>query len=417
MTAQGAPEGSPERLQETGAAASVDPGPSDVPLIYIIAGEASGDMLGAGLIRALRAETGGRIEVAGIGGERMAVEGLQSLFPIREMAVMGIFEILPKAPKMLGRIRETVADIRGRRPAAVVTIDSKAFTMRVNKRLHALREKTGEGPRLIHWVPPTVWAWRPGRAKVIAGYLDHLLALYPFEPPYFEEHGLATTFVGHPAAVTASGSGKRFKGRYGLPAGAPVLGVFPGSRPGEVKRLLPVFGEVVERLAARYQGLRVVLPTVPVVEEAVRDGTADWRAPVSIVTDHRHKADAFAACTVALAASGTVTLELSLAGVPTVVAYKVNALSAAIARRLVDPEAVVLTNKLMGRRVIPQFLQEDCTADRLTVAIERLFDDPRARAEQGAASEAIRAMLTVGDEDPSVRAAKAVLKVVDETAA
>ena len=402
---------------ESGTVSGAVRGPGgDVPLIYIIAGEASGDALGAGLIRALRAVTGGQIEVAGVGGDRMATEGVQSLFPISEMAVMGIFEILPKAPKLLGRIRETVADIRARKPAAVVTIDSKAFTMRVNKRLHALRAKTGEGPRLIHWVPPTVWAWRPGRAEVIAKYLDHLLALYPFEPPYFEEHGLPTTFVGHPAAVAPDGSGKRFKGRYGLPAGAPVLGVFPGSRPGEVKRLLPIFGDVVDRLAARYQGLRVVLPTVSGVAEAVKAGTANWRAPVSIVTDHRHKADAFAACTVALAASGTVTLELSLAGVPTVVAYRVNGLSAAIARKLVDPEAVVLTNKLVGKRVIPQFLQEDCTADRLTVAIERLFDDPRARAEQGAASEAIRGMLTVNGEDPSLRAAKTVLKVVREEA-
>ncbi len=384
----------------------------DAPLIYIIAGEASGDTLGAGLIRALRAETAGRIAVAGVGGERMAAEGLESLFPISDMAVMGIFEILPKAPKLFGRIRETVADIRARRPAAVVTIDSKAFTMRVNRRLHTLRSKTGEGPKLIHWVPPTVWAWRPGRAKVIAGFLDHLLALYPFEPPYFEAHGLATTFVGHPAAVTAPGDGARFKGRYGLAPGAPVLGVFPGSRPGEVKRLMPVFSEVVDRLAARYQGLRVVLPTVPVVADAVRAGSAGWRVPVSVVTDHRHKADAFAACTVALAASGTVTLELTLAGIPTVVAYRVNALSAAIARRLVDPDAVVLTNKLLDRRVIPQFLQEECTADRLTVAIERLFDDPRARAEQGAASESIRGMLTVGGEDPSVRAAKAVLQAI-----
>jgi lipid-A-disaccharide synthase len=175
---------------------------------------------------------------------------------------------------------------------------------------------------------------------------------------------------------------------------------------------MPVFSEVVDRLAARYLGLRVVLPTVPVVADAVRAGSAGWRVPVSVVTDHRHKADAFAACTVALAASGTVTLELTLAGIPTVVAYRVNALSAAIARRLVDPDAVVLTNKLLDRRVIPQFLQEECTADRLTVAIERLFDDPRARAEQGAASETIRGMLTVGGEDPSVRAAKAVLQAI-----
>jgi lipid-A-disaccharide synthase len=384
---------------------------TDVPLIYVVAGEASGDALGAGLIRALRAETEGAVRIAGIGGDQMAAEGLESLFPISEMAVMGIFEILPRAPKLLGRIKQTVADIQARQPAAVVTIDSKAFTMRVNKRLHAARQP-GEGPKLIHWVPPTVWAWRPGRAKVIAGYLDHLLALFPFEPPYFEQHGLGTTFVGHPAAAAEPGNGARFRGRFGLPAHAPVLGVFPGSRPGEVRRLLPVFSEVVDRLAARYQGLRLVLPTVPVVEELVRAGTAAWRVPTSLITDRTHKADAMAACTAALAASGTVTLELTLAGVPTVVAYKVNAFSAAVARKLVNPDAVVLTNKLMGRRVVPQFLQEDCTPDRLTVALEWLFDDPRARAEQADAGEAVRGMLTVDGENPSVRAAKAVLEVV-----
>ncbi len=386
-------------------------GDDEAPLVYVIAGEASGDALGAGLIRALRAETSGHVRFAGIGGEQMEGEGVRSLFSISEMAVMGIFEILPKVPRLLGRIRQTVSDIQARKPAAVVTIDSKAFTMRVNKRL-AQAPGGDHRAKLIHWVPPTVWAWRPGRAKVIAGFLDRLLTLFPFEPPFFEPYGLATTFVGHPAAVRPAGQGRRFRERYGLPQNAPVLGVFPGSRPGEVKRLLSIFSEVANRLAARYQDLHVVIATVPVVDAAVRDGTRDWRMPVTLVTSPKDKPDAFAACTVALAASGTVTLELSLAGVPTIVAYRVNAFSAMLARRLVDPDAVVLTNKLMGRRVVPQFLQEDCTPDLLTVAAERLFDDPRARAEQTEAGAAIRKMLTVDGEDPSQRAARAVLEEI-----
>lgn len=384
----------------------------DAPLIYLMAGEASGDVLGAGLMRALKTRTDGRVRFAGLGGDAMAAEGLDSVFPISEMAVMGIVEIIPKAPMLLRRVWQTADDAWTRRPLAVVSIDSKAFTMRVQKILHRRRAKAGgEGPKLIHWVPPTVWAWRPGRARSIARHLDHLMTLFPFEPPYFEAHGLETTFVGHPAAGQPAGNGAAFRGRFRLPKGAPVLGVMPGSRPGEVRRLLPVFREVVARLAGRYQSLQVVIPTVPLVAETIREETRNWRAPVTVVEDSRYKYDAFAACTVALAASGTVTLELTLAGVPTVVAYRVNAVSAAIARRLIDPEAIVLTNKLLERRVIPQFIQDDCTPDRLTVAVERLFDDPRARAEQGAASEAVRRLLTADGEDPSMRAAGTVLRV------
>ncbi|EDP63760.1 Lipid-A-disaccharide synthase [alpha proteobacterium BAL199] len=382
------------------------------PLIYLMAGEASGDVLGAGLMRSLRAATGGHVRFAGLGGDAMTAEGLASLFPISQMAVMGIVEILPKAPMLLRRVRQTADDAWDQQPSAVVSIDSKAFTMRVQKRLFQRREKAGGvGPKLIHWVPPTVWAWRPGRAAVIAQHLDHLMTLFPFEPPYFEQHGLETTFVGHPAARQPTGNGAAFRGRFRLPKKAPVLGVMPGSRPGEVKRLMPVFREVVTRLAGRYPSMQVVIPTVPLVADAIRDETRDWRAPVTVVQDAKYKYDAFAACTAALAASGTVTLELTIAGVPTVVAYRVNALSAAIARRLIDPEAIVLTNKLMGRRVVPQFIQDDCTADRLTVAVERLFDDPRARAEQAAASEATRSMLLADGEDPSDRAARTVLDV------
>ena len=236
-------------------------------------------------MRALKDRLDGAIEFHGIGGEAMAAQGLESLFPISDMAVMGIFEILPKAPKMLRRVRETADTAWTLEPDVVISIDSKAFTLRVQKRLFRRRsDSPGWNAKLIHWVPPTVWAWRPGRAKVIAQFLDHLLCLFPFEPPYFEAHGLSTDFVGHPAASVPRGDGDAFRNRFQIPVQSRVLGVLPGSRPGEVRRLLPVFGEAVRRLADRYTDLHVVIPTVSLVEQAVRDGTKEWLCPGS----HRH---------------------------------------------------------------------------------------------------------------------------------
>jgi len=384
------------------------------PLFYIIAGEASGDVLGAGLIRALRALTGGRARFVGVGGERMAEEGLESLFPIAEMAVMGVFEILPHAPRLLRRVRETVKDVIAKAPDTLITIDSQAFTMRVARRLRKCRDNGGAAIPLIHMVAPTVWAWRPGRAKVIARFLDHLLVLFPFEPPYFEPHGLTTSFIGHPAIDQPAGNGPAFRERFWIASDAMVLAVLPGSRPGEVKRLLPVFGETVKRLAARYGKLHVVIPTVSVVADQVEAGVADWTVPVSVVRDVAYKADAFAASDVALATSGTVTLELSLARVPTVVAYRVHPFSVPIGHLLINRDSVVLTNRILGRQILPLFIQSECTPQGLGLAITRLLDDPEARAEQMAAADEVVRRLRAADEPASILAGRAVLKALGQ---
>lgn len=379
------------------------------PLVYIVAGEASGDVLAAGMMQSLKKMTGGKVRFAGVGGDRMAAEGLTSLFPMSEMAVMGVFEVLPHAPKLLRRIGQTVDNILALQPDVLLTVDSKAFTLRVQKRLFKRRAAGQNVPfPLLHMVAPTVWAWRPGRAKTISTFLDELLVLFPFEPQYFEEHGLKTTFVGHPASVQPDGDGSRLRARTRIPPKAPVLGVFPGSRPGEVRRLLPGFGETVRRLAPRYKDLKVLIPTVSGVADMVREGVADWAVQPVILEDPADKYDAFAAMNAALAASGTVTLELALAGVPTVVGYKVNPLSVPIGRMLVNLEAVVLANWILKRSVQPFFMQHNCTPEALTVAVARMFDDTRARADCSRAAMELRAVLGTGDIAPSDRAALAV---------
>ena len=382
---------------------------AEAPLVYIIAGEASGDVLAAGLIQSLKRLTNGKVRFAGVGGERMAAEGVESLFPISEMAVMGVFEILPHAPRLLRRISQTVDDILKRKPDILLTVDSKAFSLRVQKRLRKRRDR-GQAIDfpLVHMVAPTVWAWRPGRAKVISQFLDELLVLFPFEPPYFEEHGLKTVFVGHPASQQPAGDGARLRARLRLSQDAPVLGVLPGSRPGEIKRLLPAFSETVRRLASRYKGLQVLIPTAPGVAEMVRQGTADWPLKPVLLEDSSQKYDAFAAMNVALAASGTVTLELALAGVPTVVGYKVSPLSAPVGRRLVNMDAVVLANWILKRKVQPFYLQERCTPESLTVAVARMFDDSKARDNSALAARDLREALGTGEIPPSDRAAIAV---------
>jgi lipid-A-disaccharide synthase len=378
-------------------------------LIYVIAGEPSGDLLGGRLMAALEARTGGTIRFAGIGGEAMRAEGLDSLFPMAELSVMGLVEVLPRIPNIMRRLDQTMADIARLNPDAVVTIDSWGFTGRVHKRLKA----SGAGAARIHYVAPMVWAWKPNRTKKLAAVLDLLLALLPNEPPWFEKDGLKTLHVGHPVIESGAGNGDglAFRARHHLAADAPLLCVLPGSRTSETGRLLPVFAETLALLARTRPGLVAVVPTVETVADRVCAAAKSWPVPVVVVRGAAEKYDAFAACEAALAASGTVALELALAGLPAVIAYKVSKLSAFVATRFLGLKLkfATLVNIIMDRPVMPELLQDDCTPDRLAAAVGHLLDDADARARQVAdAHEAMR-RLGWGGDSPSARAAEAVL--------
>jgi lipid-A-disaccharide synthase len=379
----------------------------EAPLLFVIAGEPSGDAIGARLMAALKARSKGSVRFAGIGGERMAREGLTSLFPMSDISLFGVAEIIPKIPLVLRRIRETVAAIRRQHPTAVISIDAPGFAFRVQERL-----RPGETVR-IHCVAPTVWAYRPGRARAIARFLDHLLVLLPFEPPYFEAVGLPCTFIGHPVIEEGAerGDGQGFRACHGIPSGAQVLAVLPGSRWSEVSRLLPIFGETLGLLSARFPDLRVVVPVVPAVKEAVRHAIRTWKVPVLLV-DQDAKYDAFAASDAALAASGTVSLELALAGVPMVIGYRINPITAFWVRLLIRVQSVTLANLILGRKLVPEFLQGRCRATMLAVAVGDLLASAERREAQRRGLKEAMGRLGVEGPPPSERAAATILDVI-----
>ncbi|RCK47277.1 lipid-A-disaccharide synthase [Thalassospira profundimaris] len=376
------------------------------PKIMLVAGEASGDQLGGRLMAAIkRQEPGARF--IGVGGPRMEGEGLQSLFPMNEMSVMGLTEVIPHIPHLLKRIAQTADFAKSEKPDAVVTIDAPDFSFRVGKKLK------GKGIPLIHYVAPSVWAWREGRAKKIAGFLDHLLALLPFEPPYFEKEGLPTTFIGHSAVEERhDGNGDRFRANHGLDANKRLLAVLPGSRNSEVKRLLPVFRQVIEAIARKYPDARIVVPTVSKVADTVTEEMKSWPlAPIVVATDQeRH--DAFAAADCALAASGTVSLELAISGVPHVIAYQVNAITGWIAKRLIKIDTVTIVNLVLGRKLIPEFLQENCKAKNIIPVLDALLGDNPTREQQKSGFDEACRMLGFGDRAPSEKAAEQILDII-----
>lgn len=375
------------------------------PLVFLTAGEPSGDYLGARLMAALKRRTDGTVRFVGVGGERMAAEGLVSLFPMSDLTVFGIAELLPRLALIRRRIRETAQAARDLSPDIMVMIDAQGFSLRVAKRL------ADRSFPLVQYVAPTVWAWRPWRARTLARHLDRILTLFPFELPYFEREGLPADFVGHPVLESGidRGDGPAFRARHGIPADAPLLAMLPGSRSGEVTRLLPVFRETVERLRTQYPALRLATPTVPAVAETVRAALADWETPVVLVEGDAEKRDLFAAADAALAASGTVTLELGLVGVPMVVAYRVAPLTAAIGRRLVRVRYVNLLNLALDRAALPELLQEACTPDRLVAALAPLLGPTEAAAAQKRDLRAALELLGLHGPPPSERAAMAVL--------
>jgi lipid-A-disaccharide synthase len=343
----------------------------------------------------------------------MAARGLDSLVPISELAVMGFVELLPAARRLLRRVRETAADIERLAPAAVVTIDSSGFCFRVGE---ALRRPGKSPPPIIHYVAPMVWALREHRARSAARAADHLLTLFPFEPPYFEKVGLPATYVGHPVVEgeAGRGDGPGFRTAHGIAAAAPVLCVLPGSRAGEVRRLLPVFGRTVERLVRHFPDLRIVVPTVANVAERVAAAVAAWPGDPLLIRGPREKYDAFAASDAALAASGTVALELAMARVPMVIGYRLWGPTYWAVRRAAKIDFANLINLLVDHPVIPELLQGDCTPDRLAAAVLPLLTDADARQAQVAFFDQALHQIGLGGALPSRKAAEKILALIAE---
>jgi lipid-A-disaccharide synthase len=393
------------------------------PRLFLAAGEPSGDLLGGALLTALQAETGGAVEVQGVGGPAMAAAGLDSLFPQEDLAVMGLVEVLPRLPTVLRRLRQTTEACLAMRPDALITIDSPSFGLRVARRVRAADPSI----RTVHYVAPSVWAWRPGRAKRMAGLVDQVLALLPFEPPYFTRHGIACDFVGHPALAAPPAdreSAAALRASLGIHAAAPVLLALPGSRLGEVRRHSDLFGAVLARVATRHPGLVAVVPTVAGVADAVQAAASGWPVAVHVLdprgADHaetmRRKRAAFAMADAALAASGTVTLELAAAGVPMVSVYRVNPLTAALVRRIVTVRTANLVNLVAGEAVAPEFLQEYAEPATVADALAPLLREGPARAAQLSAFGEVADRLGRAGPDPATRAARAVLAGLSERA-
>ncbi len=378
-------------------------------LIYLVAGESSGDVLGGRLMTALAAARPG-VRFAGVGGTEMAARGLSSLFPMRDLALMGLLEVVPRIRQLQRRLSETEADIRRLRPQVVVTIDSPGFTLRLLRRIGPL------GIPRAHYVAPQVWAWRERRVRHFPGLWDTLLCLLPFEPEFFARHGLAATFVGHPVLESGAdgGDGPRFRARHGNTAEGPVLTVMPGSRRSEVGSDTAGVRRRRRPSCRRVPGLRPVVPVALPVAAAVIAGTRAWAVPPVVVTETADKLDAFAASGAALTKSGTSTLELAMAGVPMVVAHRAQPMTAAIVRRLVTVRYASLLNLLGGEEVVPELLQEECAPASLADVLHGLLEDPSRAEAQRARFGSVLAKLRPPEGAPSAAAAAAVLRLLDQ---
>ena len=374
--------------------------------VFLIAGEPSGDALGEALMQGLK-ELSPEIEFHGVGGPRMCAQGMTSLFPMDELSVMGLAEILPKYRHLKRRIRETADAVLDLKPDVLITIDSPDFCLRVAKLV-----KAASSIRTVHYVAPTVWAWRPGRAQKMAGVIDHVLALFPFEPPLMQAAGMDCDFVGHPIATQPRATEDEaiaFRQAHDI-GEAPLALLLPGSRRGEVSRIAPVLAETLQRMQAERPDLRAVLPAATPVVGMLKDMLAEWPVkPILLdpaTTDDTTKRAAFLAADVAVAASGTVSLELAAARTPMVIAYRMNPITFAIMQRMILTDTVTLVNLVADSRTVPEFLGPRCRADLIAPAALAQLDTPDS--QQDAMSLTMQ-RLGEGGEKPGLRAARAVL--------
>ena len=379
------------------------------PHVFLVAGEESGDRLGAALISAIRDRTQGKAHFSCVGGAHMAAEGVPSLFPLGDLAIVGFSSIPARLSKIMRRIRQAADAVIAAKPDVLVIIDSPEFTHRVARRV---RERASGIP-IVDYVCPSVWAWRPGRARAMRPYVDHVLALFPFEPKAMNDlGGPPCTFVGHPLSerlVDLRPNELEARLRCADP---PLVLVLPGSRAGEIRRLAPVFGSAIARVAKQYGPFEAVVPAVPRLADAVRAAVAAWPMPARVTTDPDEKHEAFRTARAALTKSGTSTLELALAGVPMVAAYRVSLLEAMVGSILIHAPSAILANLVLGKNVVPEFLQHDCTAERLAAALVPLLQDTVERRRQIEAFSQLDDIMEIGKAKPSVHAASRVLDMI-----
>jgi lipid-A-disaccharide synthase len=374
--------------------------------IFLIATEESGDRLGASLMKVLRQRLGDAVRFEGIGGRAMAREGLTSLFPIEQLSIMGLAAVVKQLPMILRKIRETAEAVTKASPDILVIIDSPDFTHRVARRVRA----RDPAIPIIDYVSPSVWAWRPGRARAMCAYVDHVLALLPFEPEAYRRlRGPPCSYVGHPLTEQIATLRPGADEQQRREAPPPVLLVLPGSRRSEVKHHMAVFGATLGLLQAEGMAFELILPTMPHLAEAVREGAANWPVQPRIVIGEQEKRAAFRIARAALAKSGTVTLELALAGVPMVTAYRTGAIEAWILLRVINVSSVILANLVVGENVVPEFLQRDCTPQKLSRALRDVLEDSPLRRRQVEAFAKLDAIMSTGKATPSTRAADIVL--------
>ncbi len=377
---------------------------------YLIAGEPSGDALGARLMQAIRRQDQDAFFM-GIGGETMQTQGLSSLFDISELAVMGLAEVIPSIPRILHRINQTVAEIERLRPDVVITIDSWSFCARIHKKLRKLNLNIPQ----VHYVAPQVWAWKKKRARTMHKYIDLLLTLFPYEPKYFTPYNLETVFVGHPVienVATRKISAQDFRSKYEIPANNKIMLLLPGSRHNEVERLLPDFLQVVQKMQSNHFNFSYLLPTVRTVATRVKKAVTESGLPITVIEGEDARRAAFQNADVAIAASGTVALELAILNVPHIIAYKVPKLTEWAAKHFLHIQFVNLTNILLGYEVVPELLQESCNPDNILQYIEQFLSKNSLYTRQIENFAKLRRLLGLNEQTPSDNAAAVILEFI-----
>ena len=380
---------------------------NNLPIIYILALEPSGDILGADLIKALNDEAKGKIKIIGVGGEQMKSNGLVSLFNPKELSILGIVEVLPKIFIIIYRLYQIILDISKKKPDIFISIDSWGFTGFV----HRILKLKLNSIRRIRYVAPQVWAWRPKRAKKISNWIHHLLTLFPFEPDLFERHGLKSTWVGHPIIhrLNYIDNGFSFRKKRLISQNDLVITFLPGSRVSEIKVHGPIFVEIIKKLNKNYPNFHIFIPTVKVFKEEVEHIFKDLKPLVSIITDYDEKIDAFSATNVALASSGTVSLELAMMKVPHIITYRINFLSAFFFKYLSLTKYVNIINYIYDREIVPELLQSKCNAVDLYNSLTSLITDKEKQSQQMEKFNLIKNKLLINGTNPSKNAAKVIL--------